>query len=303
MAGWWVAAAVAGELQLSVDTVDFLLPENLERGLVPALTRIHAMHEDWLGSSLPPLLPLEVRVIRDPDTFGRVEETHGNERSIRVGYYRHSDKRVTVLYRSLDEARRVTLHEASHYLTHLGGRAAVPAWLREGVAEIGANTAVDARGRVWIEVDAGAWAMIGRRPRPKASSLVGLDADTWASLGLNPEYRYGWAICAFLLGSDDGRATLAAVMAATATGEDAGPAALAAIEQTYPGGVAAFDDGFARWTPSRIELHPRFAGAANDGWARCPDGSLIRLDAGGRCARWVAGPDGVMRYVEEDPLP
>lgn len=299
----WVAGALAGELRLEVRTVDFLLSENLDRALVPALTRLHAMHEDWLGASLPSLLPLEVRLVADGDTFGRVETTQGEERAERIGTYEHAAQRVTVWYRSDEEARRVVLHEAGHFLAHRSGRSGAPPWLTEGLAEVGANLSVDDRGRVWLEPDRGAMSVLGRRPRPAASALVGLDEATWSSLGVVPEYPYGWALCAFFLASEAGRATLAAVLDATAGSDDPGRAALAAIERRFPGGVAGMDQGFASWTPSRVEVPPRYTGPASDGWGRCPDGSLVRLGAGVRCGRWLAGRDGVMRYVEEDPAP
>jgi hypothetical protein len=300
----WLATALAGELKLEVDTVDFTASENLERSIAPVLTRLHAMHEDWLGLALPSLVPLDVRIYANGERFGVKRHEKGDEVAERIGYFEPWHNRIHVWHRGDDEETKGVLqHEVTHYLTQAAGLSKVPPWLREGLAEVGASARLDERQLVWLEPLPGRMASLARRPRPRASALVGLDEATWDGLGVAPQYAYGWALCAFFVESEAGRRTLSEILLVTASGSDPGGSALAAVERRYPGGVAAMDTDFAAWRPTRVQIPPRATGPTSDGWGRCPDGSLVRLDSDARCGRWLPGPDGVLRYVEEQPVP
>lgn len=300
-----LAGAAAGELDLVVTTVDYASAVPPERAVAPLLSRLHAVYEDWLGLVLPPTLPLEVVMVDDAELYQAREKASGEIRHT-SGFFEPQLRRVTVWRRGNDvEARSILVHEVSHFMLDVAGMSKIPAWLQEGMAVVGGTAMLDDEGVVWLVPDLEVTWVTGR-PRPSASALIGLDPAVWAEIGptpwRKPVYPYGGSLCAFLMQTDAGRRTLGELLASTAVSADPGRDALDAVERRYPGGLAALDQAWADWEPARIQLPIRATGSTSDGWGRCVDGSLVRLGSGATCSRWVAGPDGLMRYVEEAPL-
>ncbi|MEQ1508145.1 MAG: DUF1570 domain-containing protein, partial [Myxococcota bacterium] len=282
---------------LSVDT---------ERAVDRIVSRMHGTYESWLGIAFPSPLVVHATMVeseaayhaREPAVLGRSGHTSG--------YFVGATGEVVVWRGRGDATMRATLvHETSHYLLATAGLGRVPLWLQEGLAEVFETATVDGNA-VYLVPNGDALGWIRGRSVPKASSLVGLDRQTWTALGATPwtrpEYPYGWALCAFLLSSDPGRRTLSDVLLSTAVSSDPGAAAIDAIGRSWPGGVDTFDQAFAAYSPGRIQLPIRSSSGQADGWAKCPDGSLIRPDLGAKCGGWVKGADGMSRWVEQRPV-
>lgn len=302
-----VTAARAGELELELTAVDFDLSADTERAVSRILTRMYGTYEAWFGVVLPQRLVLPVALVDSEAAYRQRESAAMGKVGHTIGFFDRRSGAATVWHGQGDVQMRGTLvHETSHHLLSVGGLAGVPMWVNEGLAELFESAQVDGNA-VYLVPNADTVRYLDGRSRPRAMGLIGLDPSAWAALGptpwTHPEYPYGWALCAFLASTDPGRRTLSDVMLSTAATQEPGRAAIDAVERAYPGGSAALDRDFASWRPGRIQLPIRSANGQADGWAKCPDGSLVRPDTGAKCGAWVAGADGVMRYVEQKPVP
>lgn len=301
------ADARAGELELELTAADFDLSAESERAVSRILTRMYGTYEAWFAVVLPQRLNLPVTLIDSQPAYQRAASAAMGKVGHTLGFFDRRSGAATVWHGQGDVAMRGTLvHETSHHLLSVGGLAGVPMWVNEGLAELFETAQVDGNA-VYLVPNADTVRYLDGRTRPRAMALISLDAAAWAALGptpwSHPEYPYGWALCAFLASTEPGRRTLSDVMLSTAPTREQGQAAVEAVARSYPGGGDALDRAFAEWRPGRIQLPIRSSNGQADGWAKCPDGSLVRVDAGGKCGQWVAGPDGVMRYVEQKPVP
>ncbi|MEQ1565511.1 MAG: hypothetical protein ABMA64_07735 [Myxococcota bacterium] len=304
----WSTLARAGQLELDVRAADFDLSAETERSISRLLTRMHATYESWLGVVLPPLLPVHVELVsKEADYRAREAAVMGGLRGHTVGFFVPARSQV-VVWRGPGEAdmRRTLVHETSHFLLSSAGLGRVPLWLNEGLSEVFETSTLDGNA-VWLIPDPNLVRWLGGGNLPAASTLLGWSRQDWdrAAAGSpwgRAEYPYGWAVCAFLLSSEGGRALLGELLASTAVSADPAADALAAVERKYDGGAPALDRTFRAWFaagPGRIQLPLRNDAGQAGGWVKCADGSLIRPDAGYRCGRWVKGDDGLMRYVED----
>lgn len=305
----FVATAAAGQLELEIAAADFDLSADTERAVTRILTRMYGTYEAWFGLALPPRLHLPVTLVDAEATYRAREREILGQPGHTVGFFDGRTGAATVWHGRGDAEMRATLvHETSHHLLAVAGLARVPAWVNEGLAELFETAMLDGNA-VWLVPNPDMVQYLDGRSRPPATALVGLDAATWRGLGATPwtrpEYPYGWELCAFFASTEAGRRALADVALSTATAPsvEAGSAASAAIDRSYPGGRSGLDRDFAAWRPSRLQLPIRTDTGQASGWAKCADGTLVRVDAGATCGRWVPGPDGLLRYVEEKPVP
>lgn len=299
----FLATASAAELELTLVADDFDLSADTDRAVRRILSRMVGVYTGWLGLALPSTLSVEVTLIQSEPRYRALERAAMGRTGHTLGFFRPSTNQAWVWRGQGDEGMKDTLvHETAHYLLSVAGAARGPRWLHEGLAECFEHARVDGNA-VWLEPDAQMLAWVRSHPAPAASDLVGGSETAWASLGSTPwqmpEYPYGWALVAFLLSSDPGRTALGDLILRTSV--DSG-AAVAVLEERWTGGAAGFDRDWRAWwqgTPARLQLPIATSGGHAEGWVRCSDGSLIRPDAGLKCGRWVAGPNGVMTYVED----
>lgn len=303
--GMWSVAA-AGELDLDVTAEGFDLSVDTDRAVRRLLSRMHGAYESWLGLAFPPSLPMRVTLVQTEPAYRAHEARAIGASGHSLGFFVSGANEVVIWRGQGDLGMRQTLvHEASHYLLAVAGVGRVPLWLNEGLAEVFEYARSDGNA-VWLDADPDRVAWLKGREVPAASALIGGTPTYWKSLGPTPwskaEYPYGGALCNFLLTSDPGRRTLGDLLLSTAVSHDPGADGLAAVGRSYPGGTSTLDAEFAAWlggAPGRIQLPIHSAGGQADGWVKCSDGTLIRVASGAKCGRWVPGPDGFSRFVEE----
>jgi hypothetical protein len=286
-------SARADGVELSITGVGWDVPAQLESDVRAALDRVHAFDEEVLGLDLPATVTLRVRVFADRAAYDRLAATHGFGAHETLGFF--DAREGGVLWRNTDtDALRATLvHEASHYLLALAGVRPAP-WLNEGLAELFERFRVQGNA-VWADPDPAvvAWLHALGARRPSLEALLGASDAFWSS-GQGPLgkawYTLGWSLCAFLSSSEPGKATLGAVLRGGLAGGNVG--ALAAIDATWPGGLAQAELAWQRWAagePRAIALATRASRAAEVRPTAerdpCPGGVLLRKGDQDVCLR------------------
>jgi len=302
---WWsLGTASAAELDLRVTATDYDLNADTERSVRRAAGRIYHLLRSDLGLALPERAVVNIRLIASRSRYDAEARAIGMTRPT-LGYFSPRSGEGVVWKNESTEAFHGTfLHEMTHYLMALGGVGRAPTYLREGCAEAAESAKTDGNS-VTLRPPARlvSWLQARVDALPPLGDLLG-DADAWSGLPSTPvggpEYGVGWSICTFMLSTDQGKRTLGNVLVSSATGSWA-PAASAA-DETYPGGLQAMDRAWRSWIragPRPIPLPIPMEGGVGEGWRKCLDGSLVRIDSDQTCGRWVTGDDGWMRYVED----
>jgi hypothetical protein len=306
---WFAPPAAAAELELELVAEGFDLSADTDRAVRRILSRMISADEVWLRVLLPPTLSVRVTLVQSEQRYREHEARAVGRTGHTLGFFVPALSEATIWRGAGDETMRRTLvHEASHFLLAVGGMGRVPLWLNEGLAEVYESARVDGNA-VWLVPDPTMIGYVQGRPLPKASELVGGGPEVWTALGPTPwsraEYPYGWALCAMLISTEAGRETLAELLSTTAMSAEPGKQALEVVQRTYPGGADGLERAwttFVRGGGATTQLPIRTSGGQAQGWGKCPDGTLVRMDSGARCGSWIAGPDGLMRYVEQAPV-
>jgi len=296
--------ALAGTLDLTVEAADYDLSAATKQSVVRAAGRIHHLIGTDLGLALPEPTTVHIRTIASRDRYDEEARALGLTKPT-LGYFSpRLGKGVVWKNTSTDDFHGTFLHEMTHYLLAVAGAGRVPPWVQEGCAEVMETAQTDGNA-VWLRPNPRLvhWLQAHADGLPAASQLLS-DGAVWSQLPSTPvggpEYGIGWSMCAFLLTTPQGKATLSNVIMQTSRGSHR--AGHDAVDGTYPRGVSGFDAGWRAWIkagPSAIQLPIPLEGGPGAGWTECLDGSFVRDGTDQRCGRWVTGDDGWMRYVED----
>ncbi len=305
--GLWVALAnpaPAAEADLAIVAEDFDLSADTDRALRRVLNRMFRTYQDVLGLTFPNPTPVHVRLVADRAEYDRRARALGLSKPT-LGFFSPQLGEGVVWKNTSDsEMRGTIIHEASHYLLAVAGVGRVPLWMNEGLAET-FETARASGNAVYLDPAPGmsSWLQRNGGSLPSLEVLLA-DPRAWSGLSATPvggpEYGVGWSICAFLMSSAAGKRTLSEMLLRAGSGDASGVAS--AVEETWTGGASSLDRAWRAWIaagPSSIQLPIPSDAGAGDGWRKCANGTLIREGSGMTCGQWVAGPDGMMRWVEE----
>ncbi|MEN0064508.1 MAG: hypothetical protein AAGA48_20335 [Myxococcota bacterium] len=280
--------AAAGELNLSMSADDFVLTADTERGVKRVMGRMFAAYDGELGLTYPNRTAMRVRLIENRAAYDAAARGIGVTQPTLGFFSTRTGEGVVWRNTSESEMRATLVHEASHFLMARGGAIYAPRWLHEGMATLFGHARL-AGNAVYLDPPAG----IGRVLQgmndaiPEVEVLLG-NPRAWAQIPATAshgpaDYSVGWAICAFLMRNDRGKAVLAELLKTRP-----GPAMVAVVAKRWPGGLRAFDQAWRRWwaNPQSIQLPIRAATKPVDGgWIRCDNGTLIRADSGMECPK------------------
>ncbi len=279
----------AAELTVQVESVGATVPQTTRSRLRQTLGRVLGFYEHTLGIRYPSEMTIRVTVYGDEAAFREVARARGlpDWSDGFFGASKDENGRMrpeAALYGDdLAEMHGVFLHEGAHWLLGVGGRA--PRWMNEGLAQAFEHSRMS--GNVltvhppdrFVEI-------LARSDAPSVEGIV-LNPSSWNDLPANQAgvlYIHGWALTAFLLSSDAGHDTLAAIHAAYRE-KGTKQSGLDAIDATYRGGVAGLQGDLERWVanpPSSVVIpRRRVQEQSSDSlWTTCPDGRLVSRSIG-----------------------
>jgi hypothetical protein len=230
---------------------DVNLPDYLQQRAVADALGVQRVLHDALGVGAPAGLILRVVFVRAADAYAKLIDDPALASS--VGAYSTAPQTIYVRMQAQDEASFAVLrHEITHALVHesIGN---LPTSINEGMAEYFGRYRVGGMGGQ-IDIGADREAMIGAAPDGNGSgALVDLLARDGANFytmtgdASSREQRYlrAYSLVALLMRDAEGRAALAAVLAA----QHADPCRPVAVESVldahYPGGLSALATAWA----------------------------------------------------------
>jgi hypothetical protein len=281
-----LASALASEVSLEIDAVETTVTQTTRSRLHTTLSRVLDFYEQGLHVRYPDAIEVKVTLHGNRDTYRAVAKAEGLP-SWADGFFKTAPGQppMAVLWAQDDPAKMMGVfqHEGSHFLLGYAGR--TPRWLNEGLAQCFEHSAISGN-------------LLTVRPPPYyveylqktgAPSVEGVvtNRSRWNDLPsgeVGPLYIQGWALTAFLMSSSNGHETLAAIVRAfRVEGDNA--SGLAAIDDTYRGGLAGLQRDLDRWVsnpPSSVPV-PRFVQIEEKTdalWTTCPDGRLVSTSTG-----------------------
>lgn len=284
-----VAGASAAEVDLQIVAEDFDLSVDTDRALRRILSRMFRTLDDGLSLTFPDPTPVHVRLVASRADYDRRVRAMGMTAptlgvfSPRLG--------EGLVWKNVDDAemRSTIVHEASHYLLSVAGVGGVPLWLNEGLAETFEGARVSGNA-VYLDPAPGMSGWLARNGGSLPSLEVLLSEPTaFSRLPTTPvgpaEYGVGWSICAFLMSSPAGKATLSEMLMQAGSGDPTG--ARRAVDDTWTGGTAQLDRQWRAWWtvgPGAVQLPISTGGGGTNGWTKCANGTLIRDGSGLSCS-------------------
>ena len=239
----------APPIQVRASGYDTDLPEHVQqRAVADALGVQRAMH-DALGVAATPGLALHIVFVKSADAYARLIEEPALAQS--AGAYSTARRTIFVRMQAQEEANFAILrHEITHALIHESvGYLSTP--VNEGLAEyFGRYRLAGLGGQVDVRVDRralagaadtgdGSAALVDLLAREGRDFYLAGDADR------ERMYLRAYALIALLMHSAEGRAALAAAIAAQHADPCRPLPAESVLDRRYPGGLAALA---AAWT-------------------------------------------------------
>lgn len=285
--------ADAGELDLDLRFEDFDRTEAVAQRIETVLARTLDLLDERLGFRFGRRTELDLFLIadratyearfraefRDPERLGYVPD----------GYFAAAHGGVVWRHPDTERFFRVLVHEATHHLVSRGG-GGIPTWMNEGLASVFGEFRVEGNA-VWLDPVPKHVKALRTRGIPSVATLLTHREPRWAwhrERTARAVYAYGWALCAFLLSTDQGTATLRAIAQAK-PGND-GDAVLAIVERTYRGGAATLDRDVRAWIergakPLQLPVSHAGGDVTPSGKDPCPGGILMRKGTEEICVR------------------
>ena len=172
------------------------------------------------------------------------------------GFYTSAtNEAVTYLHESESETLEVARHEATHVIIRamLGDP---PPWLNEGLAEYFSMLKVT-----------GTFHQVGIQPQrlqearlalangypASLSAFVSMRRQQWSNERISTHYAIAWGLVYFLMGSQQGRDTLATLMKSFADNYCTRVSSRRILDENWPGGLEALETEFYSWIFSADE--------------------------------------------------
>lgn len=230
---------------LRVSAIDTKLPEALEDALKRGTAMAQARWQDWLGNDRLAGSPVDLLFIADAQRFAQLYNGPDVDGWTTTGFYRIRSHEAVILWAEpwRTQAFATALHEVSHLLTawHLGP---TPPWLNEGLAEHFETLDHQADA---FRVSAAHLRTLHSKGPVNLDTLLGLSARTFARDDAERNYASAWALVAFLLDSESGRATFLGLLSAAHTRRCAPVSDVTPLLSRYPGGLEALRTDWLRW--------------------------------------------------------
>lgn len=242
---------------------DVNLPDQLQQRAVADALGVQRVMRDVLGVAAPSGLTLQVVFVRSADAYARLVGEPALATS--AGAYSTARQTIYVRMQAHDEASFAILrHEITHALVHesIGN---LPTPLNEGLAEYFGRYRVGGLGGQ-VDIGADRRALMAAAPGAEGSdALVDLLAREGRLFYLDDahstrEQRYlrAYALVALLMHGAEGRAILAAILAAQRADPCRPVAAETLLHRRYPGGLAGLAQAwtaFMRDPPADIQAY------------------------------------------------
>ncbi len=223
--------------------------------------RIFQAFRGFLGEARLRQVEMDITIFEHRQEFHEHARRTGAGRSANVlGYYRLPENAVYTFQQG-DDSR--TLDVATHEVVHvivaglLGPT--TPLWLNEGLATYFSGIEVTAQYGM-VPPDRSRMALAQRSVRNgyprRLIDFLEQDRSEWNNRNNNVHYALGWALTYFLLGSDEGRFAITALMQMKADAFCERPDHRSWLARFYPGGVNGLQRDFYGWLASGGELLP-----------------------------------------------
>lgn len=191
-----------------------------------------------------------LRIIATQDAFQQYKNQYAPELQTNTGFYLPKQNEA-VVWQNRDEQKmlEVIKHEAAHLImASLFGP--TPTWLNEGFAEYverldvsGQTKKIDPNPHWWTQLRAG--------ERPPLHDYFQYNGARWYQQDLDVMYSTAWSLLYFMMDNEPGRALFQQFTAHFIQHPCQMVAAETLIEQSYPGGITAFETHWQRWLQQR----------------------------------------------------
>lgn len=237
---------------INIRTVDYAMPADLKNRLAVAVRRIFSIYESRLEVEYPRAQDFEIVIYGDQATFRSYQRKVAPRLENPIGFYNSATNRISAMAVP-DERALLGLitHECSHAVSASNGRY-LPIWLNEGLAEYFSRmqlyglTAEIPVSRHWLSV-------LRRRSYqdrpPDLAEHINALPPAWqrANGPDNHSYALSWSLVYFMMGSDQGRELIHALLKRAEASSRPLLDSAAMIERQWPGGLKAFTREWQSW--------------------------------------------------------
>ncbi|NEV64299.1 DUF1570 domain-containing protein [Thiorhodococcus minor] len=202
----------------------------------------------------PELEPLHVRltIIEGAQRFIAYRETQAHNLATVTGFYSFLSNEAVVRWMGAETSMAVARHEITHLAlgNWLGN---VPLWLNEGLAEFVERLSfrqsyATASAPLLQMAEVAGRLEAGRLP--SLGDFLAMNRDDWNRIGDDIAYGYAWSLAHFLMERPERRRLIGSYLGAIAEHRCRGFDAVATLEATYPGGLAALEADWSSWLRS-----------------------------------------------------
>lgn len=223
--------------------------------------RIFQAFRGFLGEARLRQVEMDITIFEHRQEFrDNATRTGAGRSAYALGYYRLPENAVYTFQQTDDERTLGTAtHEAVHVMVAGLLGPSTPLWLNEGLATYFSRIEVAAQYGM-VSPDPSRLALAQRSVRNgyprRLIDFLDQDRSEWNNRNNNVHYALGWALTYFLLGSDEGRNAITALMQMKADAFCEHPDHRLWLTRFYPGGLNGLQRDFYGWLASGAELLP-----------------------------------------------
>ena len=252
-----LSARYESEKPFNVEIIahDYVLELDVKTKIEVAVAKIFTIYVDGLGLGFDGEAQLKIHIYGNEVAFRNLTRARGLQVENASGFYSPRENAIYVWRnRSLTRLLAVLTHEASHtIMRYQNGR--VAAWINEGLAEyfetmevFGHTVVVHGNEHAADTVKE----LLETHRLPSLTEFIALPRSQWYAMNgeRGMSYAFGWSLCFYLMSSEQGRATMAALLARhrEADFSSAGnELSLNVIEANYPGGIRVLEQRWREW--------------------------------------------------------
>jgi hypothetical protein len=203
------------------------------------ITQMIPFHKSKLHLEVLDALMIPVRLFESKSEYENYRDANTQSRISNLAFY-SSSKNEIVVYKQ-DNYRSVLIHEAQHFVMRSAFRRTTPKWINEGLSEFFENAYIDGED-LYSRVDETKrkrlmkW--LDKGELPALADFLDLTNSEWTE-DQRISYTVSWAMVYFLMRTEQGVEVL--YQSLDALQNDPHKDYRSAVDESYVGGVAAFD--------------------------------------------------------------
>lgn len=229
---------------LDIALVGTIAQHDLDSKLRIAVEKTYHLIAELLPEEALRRVAVSLKVFGDKARYNNFREQYlGGQIAWADGFYHSKDNTAAVLWRNKAQAQAVALHESIHVI-NFGLIGIMPRWLNEGMAEYLENLNVIGQG---AEIPLSARSAMRQQLSAPLNAIFQDHHPHWRNQHRVSLYQSSWALTAFLMESDEGRAHLRRLLSSLSKQRCQSINSLHWFNEHYPGGTIALEKAVALW--------------------------------------------------------